>query len=159
MHSEALEGLDPLATSFARILFERYPDWKPYVVPPDNPSPQWNGLIIEVPSRFPGRPLRIEAGNGGILISWRGWHAHYDDWGDSYTEEQFITEALETIRGLLSEELVIIEAGIYDRVQAAGGYTPDRVDEALLEPWYANYTDVTATSWNGTYDRRRPENR
>ena len=154
MSDDTPTNLSPFAARFARILFERYPEWKQYVVPPDPEWQETQDLAVAVPSRFPDEPLRIDTMDDEITISWRGWHTHCYSWKDGPTEEQFIGEALEIITALLSEGLVIVEGQDRGKTTASGHYQPDEVAESL--DLYSDHDTVTATSWNGTYDQTRP---
>lgn len=154
MTDDIPNNLSPFAARFARILFECYPEWEQYVVPPDPEWQETQDLAVAVPSRFPDDPLRIDTMDDEITISWRGWDFDCYSWKDGPTEEQFIGEALEIITALLSEELVIVEGKDCGATRAWGHYEPNEVDEALK--LYTDHDTVTATSWNGTHDQTRP---
>ena len=143
---------------FADILFERYPDWKQYVIPADLKWQSEQDFSVEVPSRFaPYCPLMIDTMDDGIIISWVGWHVHCDSWGDTYTEEQFVAKALDYIDGLLSTGLAIIVTWTGESVGSGGTCPVEDIDEQLETGFWSIAStkglEIIVISWNGEYDR------
>lgn len=100
---------DTFPERFRRVLFERYPDWRQYEIPPDLRWQSEEDLAVEVPcTATPGRPLRIETMSGGIILNWGGTHIHCDIWCGEDTEEQSIRSAFDIIVGTLTEEMAVV---------------------------------------------------
>lgn len=151
------EQPDMFPERFSRILFERYPSWQEYSVPPDLRWQSDSDMAVEVQSRFaPYCPLRIETMGHGVVISWAGWHDHCDGWGGEYSEEEFVAEALELITDILAEKRVTITSWIAAKVDSGGNCLVEELDDVLRNaPWAeaAKWLDIVVLSWKGTYDR------
>lgn len=140
---------------FARVLFDRYPEWGQYSVLPSLEWQKAGDLAVEVPSRLgPKLPLRVETMDDGIIVSWGSWHVHCDPWGDTYAEDEFVAKAMELIEGILSESIVILDYWKDGREVGGGSCAGDEIDETLANGLFSDRGyETTVRSWNGTYDR------
>lgn len=157
MQNNRSDKIPSFADRFAEIIFSRYPEWEQYRVDPNIKWQIEDDLAIEVPSRFsPKCPLRIETMYDGIIINWVGWHIHCDDWGGTYTEDEFISKAFEIIDGILIEKYVVGIAWRDGLVVAGGILKSDTMDQELQKGFWIKLAEdrqVVAISWNGNYDR------
>lgn len=144
------------AERFRVIILEHYPDWDQYFISPNLKWQTEGDIAIEIPSRFsPLCPLRIETMHSGVILDWVGWHAHCDDWGGKFTENEFVGETLELISNILSERTVIIQTWKDGSTGAGGNCLVEELESELEGTWsiFGKGKDIVVLSWNGTYDR------
>lgn len=152
-----MDHADSFPARFSRMLFERYPDWRQYVVPP---NPKWQSkddIAVEVPSRFvPLCPLRLETMGHQMIISWAGWHTHCGPAAAGLSEDELVAGSLDFVADILSEKYVVAIDWSNGPGGTGGTIEADKLEEELATGWPAIFFQdkaMTLLSWNGTYDR------
>jgi hypothetical protein len=152
--------LSRYSRTFARLLFQRFPQWKElagtYSV--GAPGLQETLLEVRVPSANPqvATPVTIQttANPQEVVIYWMdGWHRHHIRWGDQ-SEATHLLEVVEIIGRLVSEQDLVYyvyrdEHGSRGGTVAHGAETPQWAIPNAGER-------LVIRSWLGTYDQERP---
>lgn len=144
---------------FFEVLFEKYPEWKQYLMPPDLRWQTEDDMAIEVPSRFaPSCPLRIEtACDHDITVSWAGWHTHNFPVDEIITEEKCIADVFEMLDEIFEEKQVLVMKWHNGPGGSSALFRTDNLSHKLENERYKLFIksneQVVVISWNGTYDQ------